>query len=293
LPEDGPSLLGAEAKLNSPHHEIKTILERVLSIGLVVLLTCSALLKPNVILAEPVVVRHIEGLTRGFLVLQTLDGNSLADGDLTQIASGGRVTDHLIFHFKDGSLYEETFVFTQHGTFRLLSDHLIQKGPAFKRQMETSLDASTGKVTANYTDSDGKMKIVDERLKLPTDLANGMIPILLNNLQPNAPQIIVSMIVATPKPRLVKLEITRAGEEPFTVGGSTRKATRYVVKVELGGAAGLLAPLVGDQPLDTNVWILGGPAPTFLKSEGPLYDGGPIWRIETVSPVWPQSHPQQ
>ena len=272
---------------------MKSLLARAFSAWLVALLTCSALLQSSAILAEAVAVRHTEGLTRGFLLLQTLDGNFLADGDLTQIASGGRVTDHLIFHFKDGSIYDETFVFTQRGTFRLISDHLIQKGPAFKRQMETSLDASTGKVTANYTDSDGKMKTVDERLKLPSDLANGMIPILLNNLQPNGPQITVSMVAATPKPRLVKLEITRVGEEPFMVGGSNRKATRYVVKVELGGAAGLLAPLVGQQPLDTNVWILAGAAPTFLKSEGPLYDGGPIWRIETVSPVWPQSRSQQ
>jgi hypothetical protein len=272
---------------------MKLQLKRILSAGFVGLLTLSALLQPKVILAESVTVRHIEGLTRGFLVLQTLDGNSLADGDLTQIASGGRVTDHLVFHFKDGSIYDETFVFTQHGIFRLLSDHLIQKGPAFMRQMETSLDASTGRVTANYTDNDGKIKTVDERLKLPSDLANGMIPILLNNLQPEVAQITVSMVAATPKPRLVKLEITRAGEEPFTVGGSSRKATRYLVKVELGGATGLLAPIVGGQPPDTNVWILAGAAPAFLKSEGPLYDGGPIWRIETVSPVWPQSHSQK
>jgi len=269
------------------------MIERARSMVLVALLVCSALLRPNVILAEPVAVRHTEGLTRGFLVLRTLDGNSIADGDLTQIARGGRVIDHLIFHFKDGSVYDETFVFTQRGTFRLLSDHLVQKGPAFKRPLETSLDATTSQVTSRYTDDDGKEKIVTERLKLPPDLANGMIPILLNNILPNALTTTVSMVAATPKPRLVKLAITPAGEEPFSVGGSSRKATRYVVKVEIGGAAGLLAPIVGQQPPDTNVWILGGEAPAFLKSEGPLYDGGPIWRIELASPVWPQSPPRQ
>jgi hypothetical protein len=46
---------------------------------------------------------------------------------------------------------------------------------------------------------------------------------------------ILSMLVATPKPRLVKLEISPLGEDSFTVGGSGEKATRYAVKVDIGG----------------------------------------------------------
>jgi len=116
-----------------------------------------------------------------------------------------------------------------------------------------------------------------------------MILTLLKNMRPDLPQTTVSMVAATPKPRLVKLLISAEGEESFSVGGSRHKATRYVVKVEIGGAAGLLAPLVGMQPQDIHVWILGGDAPAFVKLEGPLYLGGPIWRIELTSPVW-QDH---
>jgi hypothetical protein len=86
----------------------------------------------------------------------------------------------------------------------------------------------------------------------------------------------------------VKLTIAPQGEDPFSIGGSRRRATHYVVKVEIGGVAGLMAPLMGKQPPDTHVWILGGEAPAIVKSEGPLYVGGPIWRIELASPVWPR-----
>jgi hypothetical protein len=267
------------------------MMKRIRWTGLISLLACSVLLQSGAIRAEPVAVRHMQGAIRGFFLLETLDGNSIADGDLTQIARGDRVTDHLTFTFKDGSLDDETFVYTQRGTFRLLSDHLVQKGPSFKHAIDTSVDVPSGQVTVRYTDDDGKEKVVTERLKLPPDLSNGMIPILLSNVQPNGPQTTVSMLVAMPKPRLVKLAITAAGEEPFSVGASSRKAMRYVVKVELGGVAGLLAPLVGQQPPDTSVWVLGGDAPAFLKSEGQFYAGGPMWRIETVSPVWPPSAP--
>jgi hypothetical protein len=176
-----------------------------------------------------------------------------------------------VFHFKDGSVHDETAVFSQRGNLRLLSDHLVQKGPAFQHAMEVSIDGPTGQVTVRTTDDDGKEKVVTNRLDLPPDVANGMVLTLLKNIPSDASQMTVSMVAATPKPRLVKLAITSQGEEPFSIGDSSRKATHYVVKVQIGGAAGLVAPLLGKQPPDTHVWILGGEAPAFVKSEGPLF----------------------
>ncbi|MGI9072284.1 MAG: hypothetical protein ACR2JB_13445 [Bryobacteraceae bacterium] len=84
----------------------------------------------------------------------------------------------------------------------------------------------------------------------------------------------------------MKLSITPQGEETFSVAGAHHKATRFRVKAELGGIAGMIAPLVGKQPADTDVWVVGGEPPAFVKSEGPRYLGGPIWSIEMTSPVW-------
>jgi hypothetical protein len=89
---------------------------------------------------------------------------------------------------------------------------------------------------------------------------------------------------------MVKLAIAAAGQDSFSIGGGApRQATHYVVKPKIGGVAGLIAPLVGKQPPDSHVWILPGEAPAFVKSEGPLYFGGPVWRIELASPVWTQA----
>jgi hypothetical protein len=267
---------------------IRRSVERVWSTSLAVLVACATLLQPGAMWAGSVAVRQAEGLVHGFLVLRTLAGDTLADGDLIQVARGDRVTNRLVFRFKDGSVHDETAVFSQRRNFRLLTDHLVQKGPAFQHPMDVSIDGSTGQVTVRSTDDDGKEKVVTRRLDLLPDLANGLVLTLLKNVQSDAPQMMASMVAATPKPRLVNLAITLQGEEPFSVGGSSRKATHYVVKVEIGGAAGLVAPLLGKQPPDIHVWILGGEAPAFVKSEGPLYFGGPIWRIELVSPVWPR-----
>jgi hypothetical protein len=98
------------------------------------------------------------------------------------------------------------------------------------------------------------------------------------------------MVAAPPKPRLVKLAVRPLGEDFFFIAGSKRKAMHYAVKVEIGGVAGVLAPLVGKQPPESDVWILEGEAPAFLKFEGPLYEGGPIWRIEPTNPTWPDAN---
>jgi hypothetical protein len=253
-------------------------------------LATAALLWPCIGLGEQVAVRHTEGLVHGFLALRTLDGTTIADGDLIQVARGDRVTSRLVFRFKDGSIHDETAIFSQRQQFRLVSDHLVQKGPTFPRPLDMSVDARTGRVTVRYADEHGEQKVADERLDLPPDLANGMILTLLKNVRPEAPPPAVSFVAATPKPRLVKLAIASAGQEPFSTGGAARKATHYVVKVDIGGIAGLLAPLLGKQPPDSHVWILGGEAPAFVKSEGPLYLGGPSWRIELVSPAWPKAN---
>jgi hypothetical protein len=227
-----------------------------------------------------VAVRHTEGLTHGFLALRTLEGKTLADGEITQFAEGEVVKTHLVFHFRDGSLYEERASFTQRGKFRLRSDHLVQKGPSFPHPIETSVDASSGRVKALYTDDDGKEQLVDEHMDLPDDVANGLLFTLMRHIDPGASQTVVSQVAMTPKPRLVKLIITPNGEEPFSSGNTRYQAVHYVVKVKIGGIAGWIAPLLGKQPPDMQIWIKRGEVPAFIKFEGPICIGGPIWRVE-------------
>jgi hypothetical protein len=240
---------------------------------------------------EPVTVRHREGLVHGFLVLRTLDGKALADGDLIQRVRGTRVTTRLVFRFKDGSVHDDTAVFDQERQFRLVSDHLIQKGPTFPQPLDMSIDGMTGEVTVKYTDDDGQQKMETEHLEAAPDLANGIVSTVLKNVSADAHPKTLSFVAATPKPQLVNLAVSVAGTERFSTGSTTRTATHYVLKVNIGGIKGLLAPLVGKQPPDSHVWILEGEAPAFLKAEQPFFAGGPVWRIELISPAWPGSQP--
>src|SRR5262249_27791811 len=174
-------------------------------------------------------VKFPEGSLHGFLILRNESGEPIASGDLTQKFDGRQVTSHLLLHFRDGSSQEETAVFTQRKTFRLLADHLIQKGPAFKRPMDLLIDRQTGQVTVRTTGDDGKEQLTRDRMQLPPDLANGFISVLLKNAaaESREGELALSLIVATPRPRLVKLVVSRAGNDSFALGGVSRKAAHY------------------------------------------------------------------
>ncbi len=244
----------------------------------------AGLLPAGALCAEQVPVRHAEGVARGFLVLRAQDGAALADGDLIQTSRGDRVTTRVVFHFKDGSIHDETVVFSQKERFRLISDHLVQKGPSFPHPIETSIDATTGLVTVKSRTDDGKEKLDQDRMELPTDVANGLMFTLLKNIGPEPPGATLSMVAATPKPLLVKLVLSAAGEDRVTLGSSTHKSIRYASRIEIGGIKGVLATLLGKKPPVTYVWILTGEAPTFIKAEGPLFFGGPVWHIDLACP---------
>jgi hypothetical protein len=230
--------------------------------------------------ADQISVRHPQGSAHAFLALKTLEGTTIAIGDVSQIVHGDRVTSRVTFRFHDGSIDDETTIFSQRRTFRLITDHHIQRGPSFPKPLDVQIDAMTGQITSRAQDG----KIAVDHLDLPDDVANGLPPNLLMNVLPTTPETKISFVAPTAKPKLIHLSIKPAGNVPFAIGGAPRKATDFVVHVELGGIAGVVAPVIGKQPADYHIWILTGPTPAFIREEGQLFEGGPIWRIEQISP---------
>jgi len=237
--------------------------------------------------AERVPVRYAQGTIHGFLQLRSEDGHVLASGDMVQVAHGDLVTAHTLFTFKDGSVDDETTVFSQRGSFRLITDHHMQKGPFFPHPIDVLIDTKSRQVTVRSTGKDDKEEVKTDHLDLPADLANGMVALIIANIRPGVAQTTVPLLVTTPKPRLIKLLISSQGEEPFSIAGSSRKAIHYEIKIEIGGIEGMVAPLVGKAPPNIELWIIAGQAPTFVREQGPIYPEGPVMTIELASPVWP------
>jgi hypothetical protein len=238
---------------------------------------------------QPVSARYLQGTFHGFLELRSQDNQVLASGDSIQVVHAGLITARTFFTFKDGSIDDETTVFTQGRTFHLITDRHIQRGPAFPHPTDVFVDTRTSQITVRTAGKDGKEQVDTTHLTLPANLANGMVPLALENLPPDSPGATLSMVVAAPKPRIVKLIISNVGEDPYSIAGASRKAIHYTIRIDLGGIAAIVAPIIDKQPPNIQIWIVAGPAPTFAREIGPLYPEGPIATIQLASPTWPDT----
>jgi hypothetical protein len=258
---------------------------RIAALCLPVLLTLPLSLR--LAAASPVPVRFVEGVTHGFLLLRGVDGTLIASGDFLQVGKGGRIESRMLFHFKDGSVFDETATFTQERVFSLQSYRSIRRGPAFTEDSEISLERPSGKYrVSTKARKDGRENVLDGALELPPDVYNGMVITVLKNLPKGASET-VHFVAFTPTPRLIQLELAPAGERKVVIGELAKTATRYALKPRLGGWLKFFATLLGRVPSDSHAWIIKDELPAFVRFEGQLYARGPIWRIETTSPRWP------
>ena len=242
------------------------------SVGLLVLIAVRAV----PVHAEPVAVRFTEGVTRGFPVLRAQSGEILAHGELMQVARGDRVESRLVFHFRDGSLYDEALTFSQREVFTLLTYHLVHRGPSFPETLDATVDRATRKYQVRYrADDDSPEETLSGDFEMPADAYNGLLGTLLKNLEAGASKT-VQIVAFTPKPRLVKMLLEPMAAESVTMGAISVPATRYHIKPQLGLFASLLVMALPD----VKTWIANGEAPAFLRFEGPLYFMGPIWLVD-------------
>jgi len=255
------------------------------TLGLLVLGTALGTL-----VAAPIPVRFAEGVTHGFLLLRSLDGSLVATGDLLQIIQGGVIEKRMVFQFTDGSVFEESVVFTQEGVYTMQSYGLLQRGPMFTEDIEVSLERATGKYRVKtVAHEDAREEILEGTLEdLPPDVYNGMILTVVKDLPAGAGET-VHYVAFTPAPRLIQLEMAPAGDEQkVLVGELTKTAVHFVLKPQLGIWLEFFATLLGHSPPDEHVWIVPDEVPAFVRFEGPLYPTGPVWRIELTSPRWPE-----
>ncbi|HEX2612389.1 MAG TPA: hypothetical protein VHO02_02200 [Fibrobacteria bacterium] len=231
-------------------------------------------------------VRYSEGVVHGFLTLSDLNGKVLAKGELLQTAKDGDVQGRMVFHFNDGSLSEETTVFTQRGVFSLQSYHQVQRGPAFPRDLDfkvTRTSATTGTYQVTTKPRDEKADSETGKLDLPPDASNGLVIPSVKNLSPGKGRTL-HLVALAPGPKVIELEINPLGEEKITHGNSKETVIRYALHPKLGALLGTAAKVIGKYPPDQHLWMANQDAPGFVKFEGSMYNDGPVWRISLAAP---------
>jgi hypothetical protein len=226
--------------------------------------------------AEPIAVRHIQRPMHRFMVARSEGGKIIAKGEFSQVVQGDEVTMRLTYQFLDGSFDDETTTYRQQGTFRLVRNHHIQKGPFFVKPVDFTVEAATGIATSRTKDKNGRIHVESHHIDLPDDLANGFVGTLLLNVPQNTTPFRVGILAPVNGGRLIRILISPEGEQPFHTTGQTLKAAVFRIHPELGGIVGVIAPLIGLQPKDVMVWILEGEEPAVVRIVGQLGGYGPV-----------------
>ena len=236
---------------------------------------------------QPMAVHRAQGTGHAFLVLRAESGSPLGYGEYLQLVHGDRVNSRMTYHFLDGSIDDETTIFSQHARFHLIRDHHVQRGPFFSKASDFTVEEG-GNVTLRTIDGDGKEKVETNHIELPEEVSNGITGTLLLNASPKAGPFKLGLVAPTGKGRLIQLSVSVESEQPFSpVKGVRRKATVFRIHPELGGVAGVVAPVLRKQPKDVFVWILEGDVPGLVREVGQLEEGGPIVSVEPAGAFYP------
>ena len=230
--------------------------------------------------AEPISVRHIQLPRHEFMVARSETGKIVARVEFTETVQGDEVTMRLTYNFVDGSMDDETTTYRQQGTFRLVRNHHIERGPFFAKPVDFAVEAATGTAITRTADKNGKMQVESEHIDLPHDLANGFVGTVLLNVPPNTRPFRVGILAPVFGGRLIRILISPEGEQPFQRAGQPVKATVFRIHPELGGFLGMIAKLVGRQPKDVMVWVLEGETPAVMRIVGQLGGSGPVLSSE-------------
>jgi hypothetical protein len=234
---------------------------------------------PAAAVAAPIATRRKQEPMRQLFVVKSADGKVIGNCEEVSTAEGDHMRSALTFRFLDGSLDEQITTYTQENVFRLIHDHHVQKGPSFPTQLDMTIDVPNGTVTWHAKER-GRDEVTTRHMSLPDDVANGLVPLLTENVPPGSARLDVSWVAIAIKPLIVTLTI-QPDRSPEMVP-KLQHASRYLLHVELHGLAKLVAPLLNRQPEDLHVWVTDDAQPSFLRMRGPFYQGGPVWTVESL-----------
>jgi len=112
--------------------------------------------------AERISVKHIQLPWHEFMVAHSETGKIIARVEFTEDVQGDEVTMLLTYNFVDGSIDDETTTYRQEGTFRLVRNHHIQKGPFFVKPVDFTVEDATGIATSRTADKNGEIQVEGE-----------------------------------------------------------------------------------------------------------------------------------
>lgn len=227
---------------------------------------------------EPIAMQWTEGDFAGNTTIWTEDGKRV-QGYIAyrQHRKGDRLHIERNAYFRDGSRDVDTAVVLVGSHLRSISGRSIVTDTRNSPILDFRIDVATRRITGFYTE-EGERVDVDEEVALdPATYWGPMFNIIVKNFAANASAGVVTFqaVLATPKPRLLDMELSREGTATLRRTGGTSTADKLTLLPTINF---LVDPIIQRIAPKTYFFLDSGSPPSLARFDGPRnYAGQRMW----------------
>ena len=228
----------------------------------------------------PIKLSWIEGDVSGFsTILAPNSDRPIGYIEYHQRRRGDVVDATRVARFYDGSSDEDTARVRVGTTLRSLRGRSIIRNTRGFVTVDISIDVEAGHISG-FSGLGKERKVYDERVELPEGTYWGpLIFMVIKNFEANAVEnrLVFRTVVATPKPRVIDMELLRQNKTTVRRGGAAITAVQFVLRPTVNW---LVDPIIRMFAPDTSFFVHSGAPPALARFAGPRDYTRQMIRIE-------------
>jgi len=219
---------------------------------------------------DPIRLAWVEGDVAGLSSIQSPDGK-LVIGSINYHQHRRGQTLHIsrIARFRDGSSDEDRVEARVGDTLQTLRGRSIIRNAAGVATVDITIDVAAGHITG-FSGLGKERENYDEHVELTAGTYFGpLIFMVIKNFDLNATtdeRLVFRTVVATPKPRVVDMEILRQGKAAVPRVGERLDCVTFLLRPTVNF---IVDPIVHAMAPDTTFLVLPGTPPALARFEGP------------------------
>ena len=229
---------------------------------------------------DPIRLAWVEGDVAGMTSILSPDGTStIGFVDYHQRRHGDVLEAVRIARFSDGSSDEDRAEAKIGETLQTLRGRSVIRNAKGVATVDITIDVAGGHITG-FSGLGDERQTYDERVDLPPGTYWGpLIFIVIKNFEQNAAdgRLVFRTVVATPKPRVLDMELVRQDQSSIRRPGGKIDVVRFALRPTVNW---LIDPIIRMFAPETNFFVRPGAPPGLARFDGPRNYAGQKIRIE-------------
>ncbi len=229
---------------------------------------------------DPIRLAWIEGDVAGMSSIFSPDGKTtIGFVEFRQHRRGDVLEIVRIARFGDGSSDEDRVEAQIGETLRALRGGSVIRNAKGVATVDMTIDVDGGRITG-FSGLGDKRQTYDERVELPPDTYWGpLIFIVIKNFEQNTAdgRLTFRTVIATPKPRVIDMEIVRQDQSSIRRRGGKIEVVRFALRPTVNW---LVDPIIRLFAPETNFLVQLGAPPGLARFDGPRNYAAQKIRIE-------------